>query len=273
LLCPTNKPFEAEEEGMSCYNIANAPPTTRRWMVLLLAALMLLLCTLNTLSSAANSSAVVDPVVVVATSNTTTTRRMIVEQRDVQQDIGSEADAACYQVAGNMTCVDCLKKAGCGFWQPELDSCAASCIIADATCYSNDTALTSINGDSNTNMTTVEEICEQVANKEAHLVCSSQTNCGDCVATSILSGSTTCQWFDEGQFCASGCGVDGCGKLSCEADNDDDAENDDESNGGGGGGEEQEAPTSSSPPTRTAPAASVSTILATWLVSSCNVYL
>jgi hypothetical protein len=128
------------------------------------------------------------------------------EQRDVQD----EADAACYEPG--MTCSDCMAKVGCGFWRPELEICAASCdAVADNdACYSNATYNTRVN-------VTLDEICQEIANKEAHLLCSAQSTCGTCVETTILSSITTCQWFDEGQFCVSGCGVDGCGKTSCQA--------------------------------------------------------
>ena len=185
---------------MSLSNTTNV--IARRLLLLLAAAtasLLVLMCTSTSSSSTVGG----------------------VKANMVERHVANEADAACYEVG--MNCSECLKKENCGFWQPEFDSCAASCHLEDATCYSNATSAAA----SNNNMT-AEEICEEVANKEAHLACTAKTTCGGCVETSILSGSTTCQWFDEGQFCASGCGVDGCGKISCEADDDDN----DESNGG-----------------------------------------
>jgi hypothetical protein len=120
----------------------------------------------------------------------------------------------------------------------------------DATCYSKETY---------PNMT-ADEICEEVANKEAHILCASKRNCGECAGTSILSGTTTCQWFDGEQggaqsYCASGCGVDGCGITSCDAattDENDDENDGEEDNNNGDGGSEQTTPP---PPTSSADAA------------------
>jgi hypothetical protein len=105
-----------------------------------------------------------------------------------------------------MTCGKCLQTPECGAWA--AGSCLESCdLIADVACYTVQNSGQSIN-----------ETCQTAANNEADAtLCSSKSNCGECVGTTLLDGNTTCQWFSDGDFCGSGCGLTGCGENTCDA--------------------------------------------------------
>jgi hypothetical protein len=101
------------------------------------------------------------------------------------------------------TCDECLEDM-CS-WAPSV-GCLESCdVIADTPCFVS----------SNTS-TTIEETCmaseESVADE---MICTSNLDCGTCVGTLLSDGMTTCQWFEEGAYCSSGCGIMGCGTTSC----------------------------------------------------------
>lgn len=101
------------------------------------------------------------------------------------------------------TCTECLEASDtCGHWYNE-GGCLDSCMIADSACY--------------TNTTNIEETCLQAAIDEANsMLCSQQSNCSACVSTTLADGNTTCQWFTEGEYCSSICGLVGCGDVTCE---------------------------------------------------------
>jgi hypothetical protein len=115
-------------------------------------------------------------------------------------------DATTIGCAAAATCMDCLSQDGCDAW---LDAtCFESCDDAplDVSCYK-----TERQG------LTVVEICVQEAEDAADaILCSSRTYCGSCVDTVLSDGSDSCQWLEDGGYCASGCGVNGgCGVDSC----------------------------------------------------------
>lgn len=121
---------------------------------------------------------------------------LLITATTIAQDVCSEVS----------TCVECLESNDCGSWA--VGMCMASCNeIADVSCYTTET-FPDIN---------VAETCQAVANAQAEsALCSSKTNCGDCVSTALLSGeSETCQWFPDGEYCGSACGMFGCGVTAC----------------------------------------------------------
>jgi len=112
----------------------------------------------------------------------------------------------CTQVT---SCVECLNTEGCEGWAPVV-GCLSSCFsIADVGCYSKNTF-----PDAN-----VEETC-QIAqgNADDARLCRQQNDCESCVGTMLSDNSTTCQWFEDRGFCASGCEMMGCGDTSCTSD-------------------------------------------------------
>lgn len=118
-----------------------------------------------------------------------------------------DADDDCRNVT---TCVECLETEACGAWA--VGSCLESCdLIADAPCY-DDSTFSNLT-------TTAEETCQAAADIEADAaLCASQTDCGTCTDTVLMDGNTTCQWNPNGNFCASSCGLAGCGVYECQAD-------------------------------------------------------
>jgi len=115
-----------------------------------------------------------------------------------------------------ISCRDCLDDdtSTCG-WVP-VEGCLKSCnIIADADCYN----IQDFNSDNN-NMTG-DDICIVAENDMADMnLCNSLTNCTSCVETNLVSDTywNTCQWFQDGNYCSSGCGMVGCGETICSAD-------------------------------------------------------
>jgi hypothetical protein len=105
-----------------------------------------------------------------------------------------------------VTCTDCLDE-GCAW--TSVQGCIASCdIIADAACFQ-------VGGPGNEN---VEDICSVAEEAEVDVqLCSEQQDCGSCVGTVLSDGNSTCQWFASGEFCQSGCGMDGCGDTVCSS--------------------------------------------------------
>ena len=105
------------------------------------------------------------------------------------------------------TCVECFTTDGCGAWAP-VAGCLESCnVIADASCYTN-TTFPDLN---------VEETCQAAAGQQADAqLCSSKTTCGECVATTLSDGNTTCQWFTVTEYCGSACDMNGCGEMTCD---------------------------------------------------------
>jgi len=108
----------------------------------------------------------------------------------------------CSQVT---TCVECLAVDDCGAWSEGtcLESCSA---IADASCYTTNTFPNK----------TVEEACQAAADATVDAeLCAEQTDCGECVGTTLSDGNTTCQWFQDGGYCGSACDMNGCGETTC----------------------------------------------------------
>lgn len=100
-------------------------------------------------------------------------------------------------------CAECLEAEGCGAWTG--GACSNEC-LQDVSCFTTDTF-----PDKN-----VEETCQVAADNEADAeLCSSRTECGNCVGTTLLDGETTCQWFENESFCASGCTLGACGETTC----------------------------------------------------------
>merc|ERR1712183_1103496 len=122
------------------------------------------------------------------------------------------------------SCLDCLndETSSCG-WVNEI-GCLDSCyMITDVACYD----IQNFNNDYDTNnnndnplMMTGNDICVVAENDMADTdLCYSQTDCTTCVVTALVSdGSKTCQWFQDGNYCSSGCGMQGCGESTCSAD-------------------------------------------------------
>jgi len=136
------------------------------------------------------------------------------------------------EIGGNnceskVSCRDCLDDdtTTCG-WVPAVEGCLESCnIIADASCYN----IQSFNSDNNNNnMMTGDDICVVAENDLADMnVCKSRTDCTSCVETNLISDTSswnTCQWFQDGNYCSSGCGMNGCGETICSTDSGDDGQ-------------------------------------------------
>ena len=106
--------------------------------------------------------------------------------------------------AENESCDACLAQ-NC-VWIP-VEGCLESCaMIADTSCYD----------PTNFPDLDVPAICSLVADAEADAaLCNSQEDCSSCVGTILSDGTTTCQWFSDGELCDSGCGMDGCGETTC----------------------------------------------------------
>ena len=130
---------------------------------------------------------------------------------DLDLECGEQTTCPQVNCSDFTTCAACLQTPECGGWAP-VAGCLESCnVIADASCYSTSTFPDQ----------SVDETCQTAADNEADAqLCSSQTNCGDCVGTNISDGNTTCQWFVDGDYCASGCGMTGCGETTCQAEAD-----------------------------------------------------
>merc|ERR1712032_196442 len=122
------------------------------------------------------------------------------------------------------SCRDCLndETSTCG-WVNEI-GCLDSCyMITDVSCYD----IQNFNNDYDTNnnndnplMMTGNDICVVAENDMADTdLCYSQTDCTTCIVTALVSdASKTCQWFQDGNYCSSGCGMQGCGESTCSAD-------------------------------------------------------
>jgi hypothetical protein len=99
-------------------------------------------------------------------------------------------------------CGECLSL-GCA-WAP-VEGCLESCeIIADTACYTS------------TSTASVEDIC--LSSQESEMDekrCMEQTTCTTCVSTTLADSSSNCQWFEDGMYCSSSCGMDGCGTNTC----------------------------------------------------------
>ena len=118
-------------------------------------------------------------------------------------DCGATACTA--DVCDGLSCEDCLAKS-CA-WAPQA-GCLTSCdVIADVSWCKNGT----LDG------MTAEETCQVAADVTAEhaLLCSSKTDCGECVATALSDGNTTCHWFQDSEYCGSGCDMSGCGETTC----------------------------------------------------------
>ena len=105
-------------------------------------------------------------------------------------------------------CIDCLNQEGCDAWS--TGQCFPTCSNApqDTSCYSQEF----ING-------TPDAICMQADNDNADAeLCAGMSDCTSCVDTVLSNGTSACQWFAEGDgYCASGCGMMGCGLTVCPA--------------------------------------------------------
>merc|ERR1719491_1534997 len=123
------------------------------------------------------------------------------------------------------SCRDCLDDdtSTCA-WVP-IEGCLESCnIIADIACYN----IQSFNRDTNS-MMTGDDVCAVAENDLADMtLCSSQTDCTSCVETNLVSDtlSWNCQWFPDGNYCSSGCGMAGCGDTTCATESDEDGQQD-----------------------------------------------
>ena len=106
--------------------------------------------------------------------------------------------------ASATACVDCLASESNCAWT--IGECHDDCDVADAACYRAE----------NFPNLTAESICEieetKIADRE---LCNSQANCGDCVNTTLADGTSNCMWFENGGYCGSECGMNGCGLSTC----------------------------------------------------------
>jgi len=100
------------------------------------------------------------------------------------------------------TCSECLENESCAHWS--VGECMSSCLVADASCYSNTGGF---------NGMTVDEICTEADDdiKDSAL-CGSMTDCTLCVETVKSDGNSTCMWFEDG-YCDTGCNMNGCGST------------------------------------------------------------
>lgn len=115
----------------------------------------------------------------------------------------------CQDVAcdGLSACEECLDSPPCA-WVMPLEGCLPSCsAIADVSCYTNETFPNK----------TSQESCQAIADaSKDSSSCANQTDCGACTGTVLSDGNTTCQWFPDGDYCASGCDMTGCGLYTCQ---------------------------------------------------------
>jgi hypothetical protein len=110
------------------------------------------------------------------------------------------------ECGGAATCLDCLNQVGCDAWS--VGMCFESCdnTPMDVGCYSSE----------NFDGMAPEEICTKNDNDKANTeLCSSQTECSSCVDTVMSDGDRSCQWFEDGGYCGSGCGMNGRGVTTC----------------------------------------------------------
>ncbi len=99
------------------------------------------------------------------------------------------------------TCSDCLENEACAHWT--VDECHSSCVMADASCYTNSGGFTGM---------TIDEICTKADDdREDSALCGSMTDCTSCVEA-VKSDDETCMWFEEG-YCDTGCNMGGCGST------------------------------------------------------------
>jgi len=100
------------------------------------------------------------------------------------------------------TCSECLDNEGCAHWT--ADECHASCVIADASCYTNTGGFAGM---------TVDEICTKADDdRKDSALCGSMTDCTSCIE-SVQSDGKTCMWFEDDGFCDTGCNMIGCGST------------------------------------------------------------
>lgn len=93
-----------------------------------------------------------------------------------------------------------------------VDSCS---LVADVGCFTKDSDVSST-----ARANPVDEICTIADTLQADAaLCSGVSDCTTCVDTILSDGATTCQWFVNGggSYCASACGMDGCGLFTCPA--------------------------------------------------------
>jgi hypothetical protein len=115
---------------------------------------------------------------------------------------------------GIASCEECLDSS-CA-WRRVDKICISSCCSTDSASNGCCSLLQS-NFDG---IMAADEICTVAENVEADAdLCSSKSDCGFCVDTVLTDGTSTCQWFSNGDFCASGCGMDECGETTevCES--------------------------------------------------------
>ena len=99
------------------------------------------------------------------------------------------------------TCSECLENEGCAHWT--VDECHASCVVADASCYTNSGGVTGM---------TIDEICTKADDdRKDSALCGSMTDCTSCVEA-VKSDDKTCMWFENG-YCDIGCNMSGCGST------------------------------------------------------------
>jgi hypothetical protein len=127
--------------------------------------------------------------------------------------LNNTVEEVCGLVEGNTTvpfdcedydiCGECLSQS-CA-WVPDI-GCLDSCdIIADTACF-------------DANNASISDTCSAAGGQEDdEKLCVTATDCGTCVSTFLSDGATTCQWFAQGSYCSSGCGMNGCGSTNCSA--------------------------------------------------------
>eukprot|EP00984_Skeletonema_dohrnii_P006932 scaffold2472_cov209-Skeletonema_dohrnii-CCMP3373.AAC.4 len=107
------------------------------------------------------------------------------------------------------TCSECLENEGCAHWT--ADECHASCVMADASCYTNTGGFAGM---------TVDEICTKADDdRKDSTLCGSMTDCTSCIEA-VQSDGKTCMWFEDDGFCDTGCNMIGCGSTdatTCQA--------------------------------------------------------
>lgn len=131
----------------------------------------------------------------------------------------TKVQAACGDASSPATeCLSCLSLDGCDAWVPTVGECFVSCQDApqDTGCYSTEFFVDE----------SVEAICTIAEEDQADATLCSNAGadgCETCTAILLSDGERACQWFagtggpggQEG-FCASGCGMEGCGVTTCD---------------------------------------------------------
>ena len=106
------------------------------------------------------------------------------------------------------SCTECLEEESCAHWT--IGECMSDCLVQDAACYRDAYSFEGMSAD---------EICTKAKNNENNSgLCSGMDDCTSCVGA-VKSDGTSCMWFEDGEYCGSGCNMNGCGATACPSTN------------------------------------------------------